>query len=166
MNKSQLEQRLIFRIPVLSHISNSSLSNIYKPKFGLSVSEWHIMSIIGRFAPISPKKISETNTMNAFHVSRNIAKLEKKNWVERQFSQLDKRKNTLTLTEAGQDIYEQIEHIAQCLEKTLLEVLTFAERKNLGEILDKLEPHYREVMTSQSWADHLNPKLKDSNPKE
>jgi DNA-binding MarR family transcriptional regulator len=159
---TSLEQRLVFRLQVLSRLSSSWLAQIYKPIFGLSVPQWHTLSIIGRFAPISPKNISDISTMNAFNVSRNLSKLEDQDWIFRQISSQDKRQNELTLTKSGQEVYDQIELIVQTLEEKLNEVLTDSERKNLGNILDKLEPHYREVVSSHSWADHLISKINDS----
>ena len=146
MKKATLEQRLIFRLPVLSRLSNDRLAKIYKPVFELSVSEWHTMSIIGRYTPISPKKISQISTMSAFNVSRNISKLEDKEWVFRHICKQDKRQIELTLTKVGEGVYEKIEAIAQRLEENLVEVLTDSEREDLDKILDKLELRFREVI--------------------
>lgn len=148
-----LERRLLFRLPVLANLYSDWLAQMYKPAYGISIQQWHTLSIIGRYSAISPTEISEISTMSAFKVSRNISKLEDEGWVGRQINRLDKRQVELTLTKSGQEIYDQIESAAQMLEEKLNEVLSGSEQGELSKILDKLEPHCREIVLSHRWVD-------------
>jgi DNA-binding MarR family transcriptional regulator len=142
-----LEHRLAFRFWVLAGQASQHLARLHKKKYGLSVQAWHTMSVIGRFATVTPKEISELSTMDAFKVSRYVAKLEKEGWVARRIDAQDKRRVLLELTPKGQRVYAHIEAEAQAIEEELLSVLDESDQVVLDRIMTKLEMRGRQYFT-------------------
>ncbi len=144
-----LETRLLYRFPVMSNLMNHYVSDIYREKFSLSIPVWHTMSIIGHLGVATPKEISDYSSMNVFKVSRYVSKLEKGGLVGRQFDEGDKRRNKLTLTVEGQEVYDQIEVEVQAAEDSFASTLDKSERIALERILNKLEARARALSTSR-----------------
>ncbi|MEC7759246.1 MAG: hypothetical protein VX943_09345, partial [SAR324 cluster bacterium] len=48
-----LEQFIPYRLSILTNIISSSLSDTYKEKFQLSITEWRILAVLGEYPGVS-----------------------------------------------------------------------------------------------------------------
>lgn len=134
----ELEDFLPYRLSVLSNTVSQAIAAEYEQRFGLSVTEWRVMAVLGRYAGISAREVATRTAMDKVAVSRAVARMLESGRIERDVANHDKRQSELRLTASGRAIYSQVAPLALQHETRLLAQLDEAERKSLTCILDKL----------------------------
>jgi len=135
----ELARFLPYRLAVLTHAVSQSIAMIYSRRFDISIQEWRIIANLGERQPLSAKEIGEHVDLDKVQMSRALGRLTDKRLVLRSIDSRDKRRASLRLSARGRALYEQIVPIALQREKQLLSVLNEEERRQLQQILDKLE---------------------------
>ena len=133
-----LEHFLPYRLSVLSNRISQAIANRYAERFGLGVTEWRVVAVLGRYPDLSAGEVAARTAMDKVAVSRAVARLVERGLVERDTHGHDRRRSVLALSRGGQRIYDQIAPLALDLERRLLLQLDRDERKALDALLDKL----------------------------
>ncbi|GIX34777.1 MAG: MarR family transcriptional regulator [Lysobacteraceae bacterium] len=134
-----LERFLPYRLSVLSNRISDDIARFYRHRFGLSVTEWRAMAVLGRFPGASGMDVAERTAMDKVAVSRAVNALIQRGLVQRVFDPNDRRRSVLSLSERGQEVYDQVAPLALRLEASLLDALDEDERALLWRVLDKLD---------------------------
>lgn len=134
-----LEHFLPYRLSVLSNRISADIAAFYQQRFGLAVTEWRVMAILGRFPGVSGMDVTERTAMDKVAVSRAVNALIDRGLVDRVFDSNDRRRSILSLSEAGQQVYDEVAPLALKLEASLLQSLDGEERATLWRLLDKLD---------------------------
>ena len=134
-----LEQFLPYRLSVLSNRVSADIARFYQNRFGLSVTEWRTMAVLGRFPGVSAMEVAERTAMDKVAVSRAVNALLSRELLTRSFHENDRRRSMLSLSEGGRQVYEEIVPLALRLEASLLEAFDDDERALLIRLLDKLD---------------------------
>ncbi len=134
-----LEEFLPYRLSVLMLRISNAIARSYERRFKLSVPEWRVMAVLGRFGPLSANGVAEKTQMDKVRVSRAVARLVRAGRVSRRVDRGDRRRSVLTLTPAGEAIHREIVPHARRVEARLLAGLTEAERAALDRLITKLE---------------------------
>lgn len=134
----ELEDFLPYRLSVLSNTVSQAIAAEYEERFQLSVTEWRVMAVLGRFTGISAREVAQRTAMDKVAVSRAVARLLESGRIERDVASHDKRQSELRLSSSGRAIYRQVAPLALQHETRLLAQLDDAERQSLTRILDKL----------------------------
>lgn len=137
----QLEQFLPYRVSVLSNTISSIIADTYRDKFKLTVTEWRIMAVLGEYPGFSADEVSNMIHTEKSIISRALKKLLQRSFVERQVNADDRRRQDLTLTELGQDVYRQIVPVSLDYEKSLLTCFSKAEQRQFNQLVDRLFAH-------------------------
>ena len=140
-NAATLDLRRFFpyRLAILEQRIGYATSRHYQNDFDLSRVEWRVMATLAMFDCISATGICEFTHMAKMQVSRAIARLKQKKYVIQQVSESDHRATRLSLTPDGLGVYRSIVPRVLAEEQAILGHLSAAERKQLGEIIGKLE---------------------------
>ncbi|MCW5747164.1 MAG: MarR family transcriptional regulator [Alphaproteobacteria bacterium] len=138
-----LEHFLPYRLSVLSQLVSTSIHDRYFQPSGLTIPQWRVMAILGRFAPVSASEVCDRTLLDKVTVSRAIAALRQRRLVQRTVDPGDRRRSALGLTPEGQRLHQQIAALALDYERRLLQGLTSAERTALDRLLQKLTGHAR-----------------------
>ena len=133
-----LERFLPYRLSVLANRVSGIIAGAYAKDFGLTIPEWRVMAVLGRFPGLSAAEVVERTAMDKVRVSRAVAALRGAGRLERTTDDRDRRRTKLRLSPAGQAIYERIAPVALGYEARLLEALTPEERKTLDALLDRI----------------------------
>ena len=133
-----LEHFLPYRLSVLSNTVSRAIADMYERRFALSITEWRVMAVLGRYDGLSAREVAERTAMDKVAVSRALSKLIDAGRVVRLVADHDKRQSVLRLSDKGWKVYEQIAPLALEHERRLLAHLDGEEREWLGRILDKL----------------------------
>jgi DNA-binding MarR family transcriptional regulator len=133
-----LDHFLPYRLSVLSNRLSQAIARHYETRFGLSVTEWRVMAVLGLEPGLSASEVAERTAMDKVAVSRAVNALLGDDRLERQFHGNDRRRSILRLSEAGQAIYDAIVPMALGFEAVLLADLTAEEREQLDRLLHKL----------------------------
>ena len=107
-----LEEFLPYRLAVLSHTVSTTIAKVYEKKFGVSIPEWRVIAILGRFPGLSAVEVADRTMMDKVAVSRAVTKLIKNGRVDREFADADRRRSILNLSEEGRKVHEQWQTLA------------------------------------------------------
>ena len=72
-----LEHFLPYRLSVLSNRISQDMASLYAERFNLSITEWRIIAILGRYPDLSANEVAERTAMDKVAVSRAVASLLK-----------------------------------------------------------------------------------------
>lgn len=129
---------LPYRLSVLSNRVSSSISKLYQRHVDLSIPEWRVIAILGEAGALSARQVAEKTAMDKVAVSRAATRLSEVNYISRKKDNRDKRRQELSLTELGKEIYDTVVPVALGYEASLLESLSATEKKHLDNLLRKL----------------------------
>ena len=134
-----LEHFLPYRLSVLSNRISSAIAREYSERLSLSVTEWRVMAVIGRYPDLSAREVAERTAMDKVAVSRAVASLMSAGRLERDFDDEDRRRSVLRLSKDGLAVYDQVVPLALGFERHVLESMPEAERILLFRLLDRLD---------------------------
>jgi DNA-binding MarR family transcriptional regulator len=127
-----------YRLSVLSNRISHALGREYQARFGVSIPEWRVMAVLGRFQTLSASEVAGRSRMDKVKVSRAIAAMERKGLVDRSTDPRDQRMIRLALTEAGRAMHRQITAFALGWEQRLLACLDDSTREGLEAAILRL----------------------------
>lgn len=134
----KLEEFLPYRLSVLANQVSQGIARTYSERYGLSITEWRVIAILGRFENITASAVAQRSAMDKVAVSRAVRRLLDLKLIQRRDGREDRRAKPLALTRAGWRVYRAIAPAALDFEARLLAALTPAERRSLDRILSKL----------------------------
>ena len=134
----ELEHFLPYRLSVLSNTVSGRIAKSYEQQFQLTIPEWRVMAVLGRFPGLTAGEVTERTAMDKVQVSRAVARLKKTRRIEQRAVEGDRRARHLFLTDAGHAVYAQIVPLAREYERRVTQDLNAAERAQLERLLDKL----------------------------
>ena len=123
---------------MLSNTVSGILAGTYSRRYGLSVSEWRVMAILGRFPRSNATEVAERGAMDKVTVSRAVSRLLEAGRIRRRFADADKRRSILELSAEGWRIYREVAPGLLAFETNLLAVLDVGERRQLDRLLRRL----------------------------
>ncbi|QGW64012.1 MarR family transcriptional regulator [Lysobacter soli] len=134
-----LEHFLPYRLSVLSNRVSGTIARIYTERFQLSITEWRVMAVLGRYPGLSANEVAQRTAMDKVAVSRAVARLLDAGRLDREIHGDDRRRSVLKLSEGGYRIYDEVAPLALAFERRLLDGIDDQERAVLFRLLDKLD---------------------------
>jgi len=134
-----LEHFLPYRLSVLSNRVSGAIARMYSDRFGLGVTEWRVMAVVGRYPDVSAGEVAQRTAMDKVAVSRAVAGLIDAGRLERETHGDDRRRSVLRLSPAGAEMYREIAPLALEFERRLLDGIAPDEREALFRLLDRLD---------------------------
>lgn len=144
-----LEEFLPYRLSVLSHTVSTNIARVYDKRFDLSIPEWRVIAILGRFPGLSAVEVAERTMMDKVAVSRAVTKLIKNGRIDREFADADRRRSILNLSEKGKRVHDEIAPLALQFERDLLHGLSEEEIKQFNVLMERLLARARLIGTPQ-----------------
>lgn len=133
-----LEDFLPYRLAILSHTVSTTIAQVYEQRFNLSIPEWRVIAILGRFPGLSAVEVAERTFMDKVAVSRAVTKLLKNGRIDRQFADADRRRSILNLSDEGRRVHDEVAPLALRFERDLLDGLSEDETRTLDAIVERL----------------------------
>jgi DNA-binding MarR family transcriptional regulator len=133
-----LEDFLPYRLAILSHTVSTLIARVYDKRFGLTIPEWRVIAIVGRFPGLSAVEVAERTMLDKVAVSRAVTKLIKAGRIEREFADADRRRSILTLSEDGRKVHDEIAPLALGMEEDLLHGLSDEQIATLNTVIERL----------------------------
>ncbi len=116
----------------------TSVSRVYATRYGLSVSEWRTMAVLGVGGALSAGEIVERSSMDKVNVSRAIKALRERELLKRDIDGDDRRRAVVRLTDRGRDVFRDLVPLVTEVEDGLLAGLTQDERATLFGLMEKV----------------------------
>ncbi|MEE4189620.1 MAG: MarR family transcriptional regulator [Roseobacter sp.] len=134
-----LEDFLPYRLSLLSNTVSEGIATDYRAHHDLSVTEWRVLAILGRFPGLTASHVMERGAMDKVAVSRAVNKLEEKGMLSRTTNPQDRRRVALKLSRKGVNLFNAVIPGAMDYERRLLESLSLEERATLNRLLKRLQ---------------------------
>ncbi len=134
----RLEDFLPYRLAVLSNTVSTTVARAYDKRFSVSIPEWRVIAVLGRFPGLSAVEVAERTLMDKVAVSRAVTKLIKNGRIDREFADSDKRRSILNLSEDGKRLHDEIAQLALQFERDLLHGFSEEEMDNLNSVMERL----------------------------
>jgi DNA-binding MarR family transcriptional regulator len=134
-----LDHRITYRFSKIAARHARSFSKVYSRKYKLTVNTWMILSVIGRFAPLSANTAGTHSSLEPDKVTRAVDVLVAQGYVVRKQDDKDRRKVVLSLSAKGKRVHDELNQLRDAIEHEFLRVLTATEVAALYRIVDKLE---------------------------
>ncbi len=142
-----LEDFLPYRLSVLSHTVSTTLGRMYEKRFGLSIPEWRVIAILGRFPGLSAAEVAERTLMDKVAVSRAVTKLIRSGRIDRRFADADRRRSILNLSAEGRRVHDDVAALALAFERDLLQGIDEKTYADFNRALDRLLHESRRLDT-------------------
>jgi DNA-binding MarR family transcriptional regulator len=135
-----LENFLPYRLSLLSNTVSQGIAEAYQKDHDLSVTEWRVVAVLGRFQGSTASEVVERTAMDKVAVSRAVKSLMEKGLVQRRTDKADRRRRQLFLTRGrGRRLLGQIVPMAKNYERGILEALNPDEFVQLDGLIGKLQ---------------------------
>jgi DNA-binding MarR family transcriptional regulator len=149
----ELERFLPYRLSVLSNRISQDIARLYAGRFGLNVTEWRLLAVLGRYPGLSATELAERTAMDKVAVSRAVASLLAEGRLTRKTDGNDRRRALLRLSAKGYRIYDEVAPLALAYERELLAGLRSDERAALERLLEMVETRERATRLADASAD-------------
>jgi DNA-binding MarR family transcriptional regulator len=133
-----LEDFLPYRLAVLSHTVSTKIAGVYDRRFGLTIPEWRVIAILGRFPGLSAVEVAERTMLDKVAVSRAVTKLIKNGRLDREFADADRRRSILNLSEEGKRVHDEVAPLAMQFERDLLHGLKDDDIEVFNVVMERL----------------------------
>jgi DNA-binding MarR family transcriptional regulator len=141
-----LEHFLPYRLSVLSNRISQAIADTYAARFGIGITEWRVIAVLGREPGLSANGVAERTAMDKVAVSRTIARLLERGVVQRDIHGDDRRRSVLELSETGYGIYDDVVPLALARERALLAHFSAEEKQQLDALMTKLGLGLRDLI--------------------
>jgi DNA-binding MarR family transcriptional regulator len=134
----KLEEFLPHRLNVLSSLVSHALTRVYGQRYGIGIPEWRVLVTLGEYGTMTGKQIGAHTHMHKTKVSRAVAQLEQRKFVQRRANRADLREAFLSLTPSGRGVYDEAAPIALEFTNRLSEVVAPADRAAFDRAMRQL----------------------------
>lgn len=139
-----------FRLNRIAAEVSSALAVEYQEHYGIDIPEWRILATLGfRNDACSAQYISQCTRTHKSTISRAVTSLLRRELIERVENEADRREFRLRLTSKGRNLYEEIFPRLLQREREILSCLSARERKDLAQLLGKIEQSLDLIQTSE-----------------
>jgi DNA-binding MarR family transcriptional regulator len=133
-----LAEFIPYRIVTLGHRISRALSAVYEGE-DLTIPEWRVLAVVGQASAVAARDVAALTPMDKMAVSRAVASLVKKDFVERRSDARDRRVQYLRLSDRGRAVFERVAGLAKAFETQLVETLDADELSAFKSALARLE---------------------------
>jgi DNA-binding MarR family transcriptional regulator len=131
---------------VAARFTALAVSRIYAGK--LRSSEWRVLVALGQSGTLTVKTIAEQSQITKTKVSRAVTKLKQRKLVSRNVNKADLREAFISLTPAGQALYDELAPIAKIFETQILDALDPSDRAALNRALYRITERSKQLIGS------------------
>jgi len=133
-----LEDFLPYRLSITSHTVSTNIARVYEKRFGVSIPEWRVIAVLGRYPGLSAVEVADRTLMDKVAVSRAVTKLIKNGRIDREFADADRRRSILNLSEEGKKVHNEIAPLALEFEQQLVQNISEDDYETFNSILEQL----------------------------
>lgn len=127
-----------YQLSVTSNEVSSAIADRYRARFGLKITEWRVMAVLGDRGPATQRELTDATMMDKVAVNRACKVLEDRGLLVRRPNTKDGRSHLLDLTEDGCKIHDEVMPFAKSIEDEIYAVLSPEESAQLSALLRRL----------------------------
>ncbi|WP_133364801.1 MarR family winged helix-turn-helix transcriptional regulator [Qipengyuania sediminis] len=134
----RLADFLPYQLSVASNAVSVRIAEQYRKRFGLKVTEWRVMAVLGDSGPHTQRELVAATLMDKVPVNRAARVLEDRGLAARRPNTRDGRSHLLELTAEGRGVHARIMPLATAIEGELFGVLSEGERAAFSAMLARV----------------------------
>ncbi|CUH81239.1 MarR family winged helix-turn-helix transcriptional regulator [Tropicibacter naphthalenivorans] len=134
----ELAEFLPYRMTVAAERLSAGMARRYRDEFGISVAEWRVLVHVADAGAVSIRDIHSRVHLEKSKASRAATRLEAAGYVTKTVNETDRRLISLTLTDQGQALMQDLTQIARDYQARL-DALLAPQLDALNAALDTLE---------------------------
>jgi DNA-binding MarR family transcriptional regulator len=134
-------QSISYLIGAISNVLSIGGSRFYRKHFGIGLSEWRLMWVLGIEPVMTARRASQIMGSDKAAVSRAIAGLERRGLLHAVADPADNRQRLIRLSPAGTDLYRRMITVSRERQRRLLAPLSGEDQHNLASLLRRLHTH-------------------------
>lgn len=144
----RLEDFLPHRLNVLASLVSQALSRVYRGH-RITIPEWRVLVTLGQFGVMTGKTIGARTHMHKTKVSRAVAELERRKFLNRRANRSDLREAFLSLTPSGRAVYEELAPRALEFTARLSEAVSPSDHLAFDRAMKQLTERSAELVRDQ-----------------
>lgn len=134
----RLDRFIPYRLNVAALLVSRGLARIYAERFAIGIPEWRVIAILGEQGPLTAKAIGALSHMHKTKVSRAVAALLERRFVDRAENEADRREAFVALSPTGRKVYEYLAPLALAYAAELTAGVDPADLAAFDRVLDHL----------------------------
>ena len=134
-----LQGYLPYRLNLLAELTSEKTREIYRRRHDLTRPEWRVLVNLAEAPSLTASALCERVPAHKTKVSRALAALEQRGWVERRTDPADRRVAHAALTLKGKRAFNRIRPEMEAATEAMLAPLSAEERETLDAGLKVLE---------------------------
>jgi DNA-binding MarR family transcriptional regulator len=135
--RSELEDHLGYWLRRVSNAVSGEFARALQAK-QTSIAEWVLLRLVSEREQVTPGELAETVGLTRGAVSKVVAKLEAKMWLQARIAEGDSRVRLLSITREGRRILPILAKVADENDARFFNCLDANERHSLQKLLSKL----------------------------
>lgn len=142
---ARLADFLPYQLSITSNAVSYRIAEEYRAGFGLKVTEWRVMAVLGDGGPLTQRDLTALILMDKVAVNRACKVLEERGLVVRHPNEQDGRSHHLELTSEGRAMHDQVMPLAKRMERRFFSSFTAEEEATFVQLLRRLREQVGEV---------------------
>ena len=134
----------------MSHTISTTIAKAYEKQFGISIPEWRVIAILGRFPGLSAVEVADRTMMDKVAVSRAVSKLIETGRIDREFADADRRRSILNLSDEGRRVHNEVAPLALAFERELLNGIDAGDLGVFDTVINELLEKARRLDTPRT----------------
>ncbi|WP_147110883.1 MarR family winged helix-turn-helix transcriptional regulator [Tateyamaria sp. syn59] len=133
-----VRQFLPYLLNQAAEASSLEFQKVYKDKYGMLRNEWRVLFHLGIYGQMTASGIGARSQMHKTKISRAVQRLAERRYLTRTRAEVDRRVEYLTLTSAGQRVYQDLKATAAEYDTALTDGMSRQEAALLRTMLERL----------------------------
>lgn len=138
MSSFDLESFLPYLLNQAAEASSLEFQQVYKDRYGMLRNEWRVLFHLGMYGEMSASSIGARARLHKTKISRAVAKLEKRRFLQRTRDDGDRRVERLRLTSRGRAAYDDLRKVAEDYDAALIGGMSPTDADRLKDLLKQL----------------------------
>lgn len=135
----KLDDFLPYRLSIASNRVSGAIATAYQALFGLRIPEWRLVAVLAEGGEMTQLAIGRVTRMDKVTVSRAAIALVERGLAKRSPNADDQRSHHLSLTPAGQRLYDEVAPMALAIDRQIFAEFSGEELATLRTMLERLE---------------------------
>ncbi len=147
---TSIEDLLLYRLSRLSSVAGVMVVRLCEGGYGVTRREWAVVAQLYEHGSMPPSALAERMHRDRARTSRALTALVQKQLVLRTIPANDRRSALVSLTPAGQQLYDALMPQIQAINSQILKALQPEEAARFDEALERLQARAETLVTELS----------------
>ena len=141
----RLADFLPYLLSITSNAVSGRIAEEYRTRFGLKVTEWRVMAVLGDGGALTQRELTQLTLMDKVAVNRACKVLEERNLISRAPNAQDGRSHHLELTASGREMHDQVIPLVKQMEMQMFEPFSKDEIDDFRDLLRRIRARVGDI---------------------